>query len=107
MLKGILIFVGGATLGALVSWKLLEKKYADIADKEITSFKEHTHKDLDDCLEEVKEEILTGMDDMKYENHITSTRSSMKSYNTKNRTGESHRLYDGSHQFCSLCCNSS
>ena len=37
---GALAFVLGAASGSLVTWKLIEKKYADIADEEIQSVKE-------------------------------------------------------------------
>lgn len=43
-MKGLLIntvvFVAGASLGAVVSWKLLEEKYKQIANEEIESVKE-------------------------------------------------------------------
>lgn len=37
---GIVGFVLGAAAGSLVTWKLIEKKYADIADEEVASVKE-------------------------------------------------------------------
>ncbi len=37
MLKNTLIFVTGAAIGAVVTWKLIEKKYKDLADEEIQS----------------------------------------------------------------------
>lgn len=36
-MKNILIFVAGAGIGSVVTWKLLEKKYKNIADEEIES----------------------------------------------------------------------
>jgi len=39
-MKNILIFVAGAGIGSVVTWKLLERKYKDIADEEIESVKE-------------------------------------------------------------------
>lgn len=39
-LKGVLIFVLGAAAGSLATWKLIEKKYKDIAQEEIDSVKE-------------------------------------------------------------------
>lgn len=38
-LKGVLIFVLGAAAGSLATWKLIEKKYKDIAQEEIDSVK--------------------------------------------------------------------
>lgn len=46
-MKNVLIFIGGAGIGSLVTWKLLEKKYIDLANEEIDSvverFKEKEH----------------------------------------------------------------
>lgn len=39
-LKGVLIFVLGAAAGSLTTWKLIEKKYKDIAQEEIDSVKD-------------------------------------------------------------------
>ena len=39
-LKGVLIFVLGAAAGSLATWKLIEKKYIDIAQEEIDSVKD-------------------------------------------------------------------
>jgi len=36
-MKNILIFLSGAAVGSVVTWKLLEKKYKNIADEEIKS----------------------------------------------------------------------
>ena len=36
-MKNILIFIGGATIGSVVTWKLIEKHYKDLADEEIAS----------------------------------------------------------------------
>lgn len=38
--KGVLIFVLGAAAGSLATWKLIEKKYKDIAQEEIDSVKD-------------------------------------------------------------------
>ena len=39
-LKGVLIFVLGAAAGSLATWKVIEKKYKDIAQEEIDSVKD-------------------------------------------------------------------
>lgn len=39
-MKNLLCFVAGATIGSVVTWKLIEKKYKDLADEEIKSVKE-------------------------------------------------------------------
>lgn len=46
-MKNVLIFMGGAAMGSVVTWKLLEKKYVDLANEEIDSvverFKQKEH----------------------------------------------------------------
>lgn len=39
-MKNILIFLSGAAIGSVVTWKIIEKKYKDLADEEIESVKE-------------------------------------------------------------------
>lgn len=39
-MKNLLCFVAGAAVGSVVTWKLIEKKYKDLADEEIESVKE-------------------------------------------------------------------
>ena len=39
-MKNLLYFVAGAAIGSVVTWKLIEKKYKDLADEEIESVKE-------------------------------------------------------------------
>lgn len=39
-MKNLLIFSAGAVVGSLITWKLIEKKYKDLADEEIESVKE-------------------------------------------------------------------
>ena len=39
-MKNLLCFVVGAAIGSVVTWKLIEKKYKDLADEEIESVKE-------------------------------------------------------------------
>ena len=36
-MKNLLYFVAGAAIGSVVTWKLIEKKYKDLADEEIES----------------------------------------------------------------------
>lgn len=36
-MKNVLIFAAGAAVGSVVTWKLIEKKYRDLADEEIAS----------------------------------------------------------------------
>ena len=39
-MKNLLCFVVGAAMGSVITWKLIEKKYKDLADEEIESVKE-------------------------------------------------------------------
>ena len=50
--KSFLAFVSGAAVGAVVAWKLLEKKYKQIADDEIESVREVYNKKLQKKSEE-------------------------------------------------------
>ena len=40
LLSKVLLFVSGACVGSVVTWKLIEKKYQQIAQEEINSVKE-------------------------------------------------------------------
>lgn len=40
-MKNIIAFVLGGTVGSLITWKLLEKKYKEIADEEIEAIREY------------------------------------------------------------------
>ena len=39
-MKNLLCFIAGAAIGSVITWKLIEKKYKDLADEEIESVKE-------------------------------------------------------------------
>lgn len=66
---GVVGFIIGAAVGTLVSWKLLEKKYADIADEEIASVKEAYRrktlekKDENDTNDTTEETIVVEMNE--------------------------------------------
>lgn len=76
-MKNIVIFVSGAAIGSVVTWKLLEKKYKDLADEEIASVIETFKNRKDTKIKKVnnreKEEdsatIPETIDTMNY-NHI-------------------------------------
>lgn len=57
-MKNLLCFVTGAAIGSVVTWKLIEKKYKDLADEEIESVKE-TFKNRKSIItkDEVKETV--------------------------------------------------
>ena len=54
-LKNVLIFTLGVAAGSLVTWKLVEKKYKDLADEEIESVKEYYNNKL------MEDEELQGL----------------------------------------------
>ena len=39
-MKNVFIFLGGAAIGSLITWKYVETKYKKLAEEEITSVKE-------------------------------------------------------------------
>lgn len=39
-MKNLFIFLAGAAIGSITTWKIIEKKYKDIADEEIESVKQ-------------------------------------------------------------------
>ncbi|MBQ7647118.1 MAG: hypothetical protein IJS94_07605 [Clostridia bacterium] len=51
-----LIFLAGGCCGAVGAWKMLEKKYRDIADEEIASVKEYYERKIDDINAEKKDD---------------------------------------------------
>lgn len=46
-MKNVIAFVLGGTVGSLITWKLLEKKYKDIANEEIEAVREHYRSKLE------------------------------------------------------------
>lgn len=63
MKSNIFMFALGAAVGSLVTWKLVEKKYKDIADEEIASMEEYYNEKLmeeEEC-EDIGKAILEGV----------------------------------------------
>lgn len=58
---GALAFVLGAAAGSLVTWKLIEKKYADIADEEIQSVKEMYSRKMADKNRDLKKADVSAV----------------------------------------------
>ena len=62
-MKNVGIFMlgllAGAAGGSLVTWKLIEKKYKDIADEEIESVKKEFNINFKDRVEESNENVVT------------------------------------------------
>lgn len=61
-MKNLLCFVTGAAIGSLVTWKLIEKKYKDLADEEIESvietFKNRRPRITKDEVKETVEKVI-------------------------------------------------
>lgn len=54
-MKNLFIFLAGAAVGSLVTWKILDRKYAELADKEIESVIETFNKEKDKMLDQYHE----------------------------------------------------
>lgn len=54
-MKQIIAFVLGATAGSLITWKLLERKYKQIADEEIESVREY-YRGRDKAFEQLEDD---------------------------------------------------
>ena len=61
-MKNLLCFVAGAAIGSVVTWKLIEKKYKDLADEEIESvietFKNRKPRMTKDEVKETVEKVI-------------------------------------------------
>ena len=61
-MKNLLYFVAGAAIGSVVTWKLIEKKYKDLADEEIESvietFKNRKPRITKDEVKETVEKVI-------------------------------------------------
>ena len=61
-MKNLLFFVAGAAIGSVITWKLIEKKYKDLADEEIESvietFKNRKSKITKDEVKETVEKVI-------------------------------------------------
>ena len=68
-MKNLLCFVAGAAIGSVVTWKLIEKKYKDLADEEIESvietFKNRKQRITKDEVKETVEKVINKWKDPK------------------------------------------
>ena len=77
-MKNLLCFVTGAAIGSIVTWKLIEKKYKDLADEEIESvketFKNRKSRITKDEVKETVEKVINKFKEPKetVENIVTS-----------------------------------
>ena len=77
-MKNLLFFVAGAAIGSIATWKLIEKKYKDLADEEIESvketFKNRKSRITKDEVKETVEKVINKFKEPKetVENIVTS-----------------------------------
>lgn len=71
--KSILIFLGGAATGALISFALLHDKYKQLMDEEITSMKEYYNKEKEDLEESHFKEMRSIVKDYEVEEEEKKT----------------------------------
>ena len=76
----LFIFVLGAATGTLVTWKVLEKKYIDIAEAEIKSVEEYykSKEKLEKKFEEEKEEIIFEPEEIEEKEEIVEYKEKLE-----------------------------
>ena len=76
-MKNLLCFVTGAAIGSVVTWKLIEKKYKDLADEEIESvietFKNRKPRITKDNVKETVEKLKKTSDVILVDFHAESS----------------------------------
>ena len=83
-MKNLLCFVTGAAIGSVVTWKLIEKKYKDLADEEIESvietFKNRKPRITKDEVKETVEKVINKWKEPKeiVEDIVTAERYSIE-----------------------------
>lgn len=83
-MKNLLCFVAGAAVGSVVTWKLIEKKYKDLADEEIESvietFKNRKPRITKDNVKETVEKVINKYKEPKeiVEDIVTAERYSIE-----------------------------
>lgn len=83
-MKNLLCFVSGAAIGSIVTWKLIEKKYKDLADEEIESvietFKNRKPRITKDNVKEKVEKVINKYKEPKeiVEDIVTAERYSIE-----------------------------
>ena len=82
-MKNLLFFVAGAAIGSIATWKLIEKKYKDLADEEIESvietFKNRRPRITKDEVKETVEKVINKWKEPKetVEDIVTTERYSI------------------------------
>ena len=99
-MKNLLCFVTGAVIGSVVTWKLIEKKYKDLADEEIESvietFKNRKPRITKDEVKETVEKVINKWKDPKetVENIVTAERYSIENEEEIDEDDESNYTID-------------
>ena len=99
-MKNLLCFVAGAAIGSVVTWKLIEKKYKDLADEEIESvietFKNRKPRITKDEVKETVEKVINKWKDPKetVEDIVTAERYSIENEEEIDEDDESNYTID-------------
>ena len=99
-MKNILCFVTGATIGSVVTWKLIEKKYKDLADEEIESvietFKNRKPRITKENVKETVEKVINKCKESKetVEDIVTSEGYSIENEEEIDEDDESNYTVD-------------
>lgn len=99
-MKNLLCFVTGAAIGSVVTWKLIEKKYKDLADEEIESvietFKNRKPRITKDEVKETVEKVINKWKDPKetVEDIVTAERYSIENEEEIDEDDESNYTVD-------------
>lgn len=99
-MKNLLCFAAGAAIGSVVTWKLIEKKYKDLADEEIESvietFKNRKPRITKDEVKETVEKVINKWKDPKetVEDIVTAERYSIENEEEIDEDDESNYTID-------------
>ena len=99
-MKNLLFFVAGAAIGSVVTWKLIEKKYKDLADEEIESvietFKNRKPRITKDNVKETVEKVINKYKEPKeiVEDIVTTERYSIENEEEIDEDDESNYTID-------------
>lgn len=97
-MKNLLCFVAGAAIGSVVTWKLIEKKYKDLADEEIESvietFKNRKPRITKDNVKETVEKVINKYKEPKeiVEDIVTAERYSIENEEEIDEDDESNYI---------------
>lgn len=99
-MKNLLCFVAGAAVGSVVTWKLIEKKYKDLADEEIESvietFKNRKPRITKDNVKETVEKVINKYKEPKeiVEDIVTAEKYSIENEEEIDEDDESNYTID-------------